>query len=138
MEMNVRLGQQTLAWQVAEQKTAVERHRLQIVEMHDRIARNNVNIAATQKAIAELRKKAGTAVEGQRRKVEIAALEHTVEKQRLENMEAKERYLTSLKGIESAAKAATDFAANLTDMNAAHGDFTTADFNRICEEITNG
>lgn len=51
---NYRLEQQRLRSQIAAQRANIERQRLDILEMADRLQRHEANIAASEQAIAEM------------------------------------------------------------------------------------
>ena len=123
------LGIQTLRMQVAEQGAAIERHKLAVIEMVDRMARNERNITAADRTIDELRLASPNGAIGQQKvKMEIAAQQHTIERQVLENLEALERIKRSLENAEAAKKAREEYAKNLADMEKAHGPLTDEAF----------
>lgn len=119
------LSQQTLKVQILDQVAAIERAKLAILELIDRQNRNNVNISAAMKAIQEIEsQEALTPIEKQRLKMQVAAQNHTIERQTLENLEGQERAAKHIEQIEAATKAKADFELRLKQINAAHGELT--------------
>ena len=130
------LGIQTLRMQVAEQLTALERHRLAILEMVDRRMRNETNIAAARLAITELEKvPPNGAVSTQRRRMEIAAQQHTIERQILENLEGAERAARSADAITSTHEALARYRHDLAAMENAHGKLTEEAFTDLVLKV---
>lgn len=121
--MFIPLVQQTFRMQITDQEAAIQRNWTQILEAVDLQKKNDINITAAQKAVTELEEaETKTNLEAQKKKMQIAAQKHTIERQLLENMEAEEKInrLTSM--IEDAKRAKNDYETKLKLSIDAHGD----------------
>ena len=133
-----RLTQQTLRWQLAEQLTAAERARVAVLELLDRRHRNDANIAATRKALADLDASLPalqTPLERAKCRSTRAALEATVARQELENLEGLERALRHDEALAAALRAADDMQRRLTVLDAAHGMLTDDLYDRLRQQL---
>lgn len=117
------MAQQILRVQILEQELNYERNILQIIEMRDKIEKNNKNIEATLKIIYDLQQSEPVhLVEAQRWKTQIAAHNHTIERQKLENMEAEERIKSCKIALIDIEKAKKHYQENLKISIEAHGE----------------
>lgn len=123
------LTQQMLRWQIAQQKESVERARTAVCELADRKARNDANIVAAKKAVAEIENAArnvgeASAVEKQRLRSQLHAQRATIERQILENLEGSERAARHDEAEKSALKSLEVYERQLGELDAAHGPLT--------------
>lgn len=128
---NYELSMQMLVYQMAEQRTAKERKKVEIMEMLDRKVRNLRNMEAARKALEELegnKASAPTALDRQKIRTAIAAQQHNIEKQMLENMEADERIVKADEAIQASEESWLQYDQNLKDLEKVHGAWTEEKF----------
>ena len=133
------LGIQTLRMQVAEQQAAIQRARLAALEMVDRRQRNERNIQAAKLTIEELGRAAPDSPIGQQKvRMEIAAQQHTIERQILENLEGEQRAEQALERARAAVKSELEYTNNLSAMEEAHGALDEAAFLALIDQLKEG
>lgn len=131
---NYMVEQQGLRTRILEQRAAVARQKLAIMEMSDRKRRHEENIAASLKAIGVLEEEmaTGTAtgeatdvrLRQQRLRMQVAELRATVERQQLAILEMQDRKIKAEEIVTAALAAAEHYEVNLKAMAEAHGKLT--------------
>jgi hypothetical protein len=126
-DADVRLAQQTLRWQAAEQTAAAERARVAVLELAVRRSKNAVNREASAKALGQLAiqvEAAPTAIERARLRSQAAGIAATAARQELEDLEGAERAARHDEQLAAALASAADYGRKLEALDAAHGPLT--------------
>lgn len=133
------LSQQQLRYQIAEQTMAIERNRLAVIELLARTRRNNTNIEAAGVAIEQLKiETPTTATAKQKVKSQIAAQVATIERQKLENLEAKERAQLHSEQMLTAVKARNEYGEQLNSLEETHGKLDYEEITQSLMEMSDG
>jgi hypothetical protein len=138
---NYRTEQQRLAVQVLEQRLAMSRSALEVMEILDRIEKNRANIVSTLSALDGLKaeqEQAPSALEKQRKKAQLFSLMANVERQTLENLELEERADQIAARSKAEREAKDRFSQQLLALDDAHGKLVEEPLELVVQKCRQG
>lgn len=121
LPIDLALTQQFLYSNIADQQALIERNKVAILELLFRAEKNNINIEAARKYIKiQEELTPSKPLEVQKKKVEIASQNATIERQIMENLEGQERLIRHKETIAAAELAKIELQKTLQESEEAH------------------